>query len=876
MADLTPPRLPRPAAWFLRLLRLGDRRAEVESDVTELYRERHDARGRFYAMRRLLVDILSLAIPRPSIGVLIQDVRHAFRLFRKHAGVVSVTVTGLGLAIAMCTTVFSILNAEVLRPFEMDDPSTVVKVQRLFEHGNSTSWPYSAFVGLQNGSTVASVQASLADTVRLDSAPGEPGTKPEPIAFVSGGYLAMLGGRAAAGRTLDVSDDQPGAAPVVVISHSFWKRHFGGDANVIGRVVRLSSGSATVVGVLRPKFTGPFENPPSLWAPFATYGHVYGGATISTNSQVQVNVIARTAPSVATSSAESMLSSVAVALAPSGSTGSDTAPQKTTGVRFSSGASRIDGPDAASVYLVIAVMFVVLGLVLALACTNVANLLLAGASSRTREFGVRVAMGASRQRLLRQLLSESLVIGLASGALGFMLSMWMVPTLTRMFGSPSAEPVTPDLNVLIFATVIALLSGLGAGLAPARYGARSDVSGVMKSQGLQTGASPKASRLRRGFIGFQAAASMLLLVTAALFLRAALHITHSELGFDANQLVTVGLDFPRSSADSAADADARIAAYLRTAVERVSAVPSVEHVALALSPPFGPVALTNLQRNGSTYVIVNNRTDAAYFKTGGFRIVRGRGYTPDEVAGQAPVALISESLARDFFPNTEPIGASLAPLTVDGSNKVTIIGVVADAMVTHVRGGGGTTYRPIGPDPYSTPQLVIRSTEPDHVIRDIEAALLAIDGRVHPTSTVVRESVTRFMNEPTLIAGLASAVAGLALVLSVLGIFGVTSFVVGQRAQEVSVRMAIGATSADVVWLLIRQNSGPVVIGLGVGLAMALAGSRVLIGALFGISPYDPIAVGSAVVVLASTAFAAVIVPARRAATANPANVLRT
>ncbi len=871
----SPPRLPRVAAWLLTLAFLGDRRLDIEADLTELFDERRRARSSSYAHWRLYRDVMSVIFRPRRMATFFTDARFALRLFRKHAGIVSVTVGGLGLAIAMCTTVFSILNAAILQPFEMDDPSTVFKVQRVYERGNSTSWPYSAFVELQRGSTVAKVEASLSDNVRFADSSDGTATTPEPILFVSGGYLPMLGGRAVMGRTLDASDDRPGTPPVVVISHAFWQRHFSGDRMVVGRTLRLSGGSVTVAGVLRPKFSGPIEKPPSFWAPFATYGALFSGAAISPTSKIHVNVLARTPARTGVSVVQDQLSGVASGLPAVGFDTTDVAPEKTTGAQLRSAASRIDGPDAGSLYLVIGIIFLIVGLVLALACANVANLLLAGASSRAREFGVRIAMGASRQRLLSQLLSESLVIGAAAGVLGFFLSIWMVPSLARIIGLPPSYDVTPNLEVMLFTTAIAIASGIGAGLAPARYGARSDVAGMLKSQSLQAGASPQASRLRRGFIAFQAAASMLLLVTSALFVRAALHITHVDIGFDAGRLVTVGLEFPRSSTGKAADEEARIAAYFRTAVDRVSAVPAVEDVSLALSPPFGPVAITSLKRNGAEYVIVNNRTDAGYFKTAGFRIVRGRGYTPEEVAGQAPVALVSESLVRDFLPGVEPIGASLEPMMVAGGKGVTIIGVVADALVTHVRGGAGTTYRPIGRDPDATPHLIVRSREPDHVIRDVEAALATIDARVRPTSTLMRENVAKFLNAPKILAGLSGSVAFLALVLSVLGIFGVTSFVVGQRTQEVSVRMAMGASAGSVVRLMIRQNLSPVAGGLTVGLVLALAGSRVLTGALSGISPFDALAIVPAVFILSITALAAVALPAVRAARTDPAAVLR-
>jgi predicted permease len=846
------------------------------ADLAELFAERRRARGLFYATRRLVVDLASVAVPRPHFGSTIQDVRHALRLFRKHAGVVTVGFVGLGLSIAMCTTVFTVLTATVLRPYGMDDPATVVRLQRVFARGSSTTWPYSAFVELQHGAAVTPIEASLDDVVRVDERAGEPAPPPEPISFVSGGYLAMLGGRAGIGRTLDPADDRPGAPPVVVLSHAYWKHHFNGDAGIVGRAIHLSAGVATVVGVLQPKFSGPVDNPPSFFAPFAVHNVLYSGAAIGPSSPIQVDVIARVPAD--SSAAQAQLSSVAAGLPAAGFGGSGETPERMTGVQFERAGSPISGPDAGGVYIVIAIIFVVLGLVLALACANVANLLLAGTSARVREFGLRVAMGASRGRLLRQLLAESLLISFAAGAAGFVLSMWLTPVLVRVAGQPVLENPSTNFAVLSFAFVIAVISGLGAGLAPARFGARSDVSGLLKAQSLQAGAAPKASRLRRGFIAFQAAASMLLLVTAALFLRAALYITHADLGFDSNKLLTVSAAFPSASGDPSASELTRLASYWREAISRVQSLPSVEGAALTLYPPFGgAVSMTRMTRDGADYTIFNNRTDSAYFKTAGVRIVRGRSYTAEEAAAGAPVAVVSESLVHEFFHGAEPLGASLATVSAGSlGDGVTIIGVAADSFISQVRGGGsGATYRPIDPKALATAQLIIRASDPSRVVHEVEGVLASIDPQVRPTSSLMRERVDKFMTEPRVLAGLSTAVAVLALVLSVLGIFGVTSFVVGQRTQEVSVRMAIGASAGDVVRLLIRQNMWPVVVGLAAGLGAALLGTRVLTGALLGISPYDPLAIIPAVLVLAVTALAAVTIPALRAARTDPASVLR-
>jgi putative ABC transport system permease protein len=317
-------------------------------------------------------------------------------------------------------------------------------------------------------------------------------------------------------------------------------------------------------------------------------------------------------------------------------------------------------------------------------------------------------------------------------------------------------------------------------------------------------------------------------------------------------------------------------AYWRSALDRVRTLPAVERASLALIPPFGgTVSIRTVDRGGVTYSIHENRTDADYFATAGFRLVRGRGYSADEARANAPVAVVSESVVRDFFGGAEPIGASLASVA-ESLSSVTVVGVVAEAITARIHSDGGwTIYRPLTPADLRGAVLVVRSAVPSASLHDVERTLLAVDPAVRVTTNVMSQDVDRYMNEPRVLAALSAAVAGLALVLAVLGVYGVTTFVVGQRMWELHVRQAIGASTRDIVRLLVRQSLTPVAIGLVVGLTAALAAARVLTPALSGISPYDPIAIGGAVAVLAGAAIAAVLSPALRAARADPAAVLR-
>ena len=692
------PRDPRPSLvvrWLLRRVPLGEHRAEIEADLTELFETRAHARGVLHASWRLCRDIVSLPrryrpisrrVPERTrsgrVGSLLRDLRHGLRLFRRHPGVIGATVGGLALAIAVSTTVFTIINASVIRPYGMDDPASVVQVQMLVTQGMSNEWPYHAFADMRERLALARVEASSQERARFSLTAGNVPARVDSLLLVSGGYLPALGGRPLLGRTLQPSDDDAGAAPVAVLNHHFWTSRLNADRSIVGTTVWLSGSPVTVVGVLERAFTGPVDTPPAFWVPFGSYAALYRDRPIDRTSTMQVSIIARVGAHVDRQAAERELSAVAAALPDVGIRSQSSGLLPVTGVRLDGASSPMAGPDAAEMLIVVSAIFLIVGLILALACANVANLLLAGAAARAKEIGIRLALGASRGRILRQLLGESVLIGVVAGAAGLVLSLWLVPIVTAAAGVPDTYDVRPDAMVFLFTAAMAIVSGVGAGLAPARYGSRGDLVAVLKGQGTQAGGPPAASRLRRWFIGFQAAASILLLVTAALFLREALHTTRLSLGFDADRLVTVAAAFPKSETGGPA-----VEAYWRSALEQVRALPSVERASLTLHPPFGgSISVRDLNRGGEQYHIYENRTDAEYFAAAGLRLVRGRGYSPDEVRAGAPVAVVSERIARDFFDGA-------------GSHRRLTVGRGRTALKRHdrrrgVRRDDGTRDRP--------------------------------------------------------------------------------------------------------------------------------------------------------------------------------------
>jgi predicted permease len=806
---------------------------------------------------------------------MVQDFRFALRLCRKYPAPISIAIGGLALAIAVASSVFTIVDNTMLKPYGMDDPSSVVSVGSTRMHGFPT-WRYSTFLRMREEAQVISVEAFLTDQLRFSRSAGPDGEQRRAALFVSGGYLQMLGGRPEIGRPLVPSDDLPGAALVAVVSHFFWSTELNGDRSALGKVIWLNGTAVTLVGVLGPDFTGPAATRPSIWVPLSAFDDLLGALPLDVNSSTSVDVIARLSPGIGRRAAEENLAAVVNRIAgpsPAGNHRDVRLP-----VQLFSAASPIDGRDAAESYLGLACIFGLVGLVLAVASANTANLLLAATTTRRQEMGVRLSLGASTGRLFRQMVNESLLLAVIAGGAGAFLSIWLSPLLGAAFDLPADYSTAPDLRTVAFTVAIALVCGLAAGLSPARYGSRGNIFEALKAQSGSHG-SPSRSKLRTSFVGFQAAVSIFLLVAAALFARTAIVTAQMEIGFDADHLVTVGLGGSRTEFNESA--------YVRAATESLRALPSVQQVSVTQHLPWGwSLHRVRFSQGGTSYQLNVNQSDEAFFSTAGLRILHGRAFTRDEADQRAPVALVSESVARAFFNRSDAIGQQLPQVPSAGFQEApaTIIGVVSDALLTPMDAQVyGSVYRPLrrlsadATQPSSPPGFVVRTSTPARAAREIEAALRQIDPRVRPEVKLVREAMEPYFGSKRMFAFLAGPTAIVAVLLSVFGMFGVTAFAVAQRMQEVSIRLALGGSIADVRRLLLQDSLRPVAAGLIVGLFAALLVARftATMFNLSGISPHDPLAVSVATLVLLLGALAAVAIPIRRASRAAPASLLR-
>jgi predicted permease len=862
--DPQPPRL---ARWLLRLRPLGARRGEVTADLDEIFAERAAAEGLGPARRRYYRDALSLWAWNLSgkrlVADAIQDLSHGMRVFRRNPGGVAISVAGLAVAIAVTTAVFALLNAAILRPTGVSDPDSTVRVMRAFKNGTATVWPYKDYVTLRENARMP-IEASLGDRARFSAVPtaSSEGGETVALSFVGEGFLRLFGARPLHGRVLQPQDDVTGAPAVAVASYGFWARKLAADPAIVGRQIWLNGKPVTIVGVTPRSFNGFSDQPPSLWAPLASYEVLYGGSPLNRSSVVGVDVRGRIPKGATRAQAEADLSAVAAASA-------TYEPQlgTTAGVRLDPAGSRFSQPDSGILVLVITIVLGILGLVVLLACVNVANLQLASALARGREIGVRLALGAARGRIIRQLVTESLALGLAAGLIGLTLALWLSPALASVVRLPVTVDLTPDVRVYLFVTIVSIAAGIGAGLAPARHGTGGDLLTPLKGDAPRDGSS-RPGRTRSILIGVQAAASLVLIVLAALLTRATVRVTQVDIGFDAERLVAVSPDFTRERYDTA-----KGRAYWMAALDRLRGMPGIQSASLARFSPYGGArSTTEVVRGGRRYLVYSNEVMPDFFSTLGLRLVRGRTFTDAEVSGRAPVVIVSETMAREFWPGQDPVGQSLKPF--DDSDDL-VVGVASDAITEHLRDrSAATLYRPLRQ--FEAARVVVRTQgAPEGMVPPIRDALAAIDPGLRLDITLAATSLRDQVEEPRILAGVAAGLAALALALAIVGIYGVTSFVAGQRTREIGVRVAVGASRSDVLRLLLRDSLKPVALGMAGGAVVALLLGQLLSGLLFGVGGRDPLAFGAAIAILLVSTAAAVFVPASRAARIDPASVLR-
>jgi putative ABC transport system permease protein len=800
-----------------------------------------------------------------------QDLRYAIRNLGKNPGFTLLVLLTLALGIGANSAIFSVVDAVLLRPLPYREAERLVSIA---ESDQANSWASRNAVAPGNFLDWRE-QNQVFEQMGAVSLPGYnlTGTdRPERLlgAATSAGMLHMLGLQPVLGREFGPADDREGAEPVVMISHSLWQRRFGGDPTLIGKTVCLNTIAHTVVGILPAGLQFPNEDV-DLWVPIEQ--------TITTKdmhwrNSHYLDVYARLKPGVTLAQARIEMNRVANALKRS-------YPDTNSGA----GAILISLPEdvVGDIRPALLTLLVAVGFVLLIACANVANLLLVRATDREKEMSIRVALGAGSSRLMRQLLTESVVLSLAGGAAGLLVAGWGRHALLalRPIGLPRFNTMGTDGRVLLFTLGISVVAGILFGLVPALRAARSDLSLALRGTSRGATAGMGTHRLRNLFGAGEIAISLVLLVGAGLLIRSFVRLRNIELGFRTDHTVTARVSIPR---DKYAQ-DTQVASFYDQLLDHVRALPGVEAAGTVSFLPltghnfdesFDVVGRPPRPPSDRTYALIRF-ADPEYFRVLQIPLLRGRGIEDHDRAGTPRAVVISESMARQYWPDTNPIGQHLKVYMGMDQSPWEVVGVVGDVRTKINTGPEPTLYFSYKQAPYRFMVLTVRThANPIAMVEAIRGAVRSIDpdqplSQVRTLDQLAEWTLVPWRFSMTLLASFAA----LALVFASAGIYGAVSYTVGQRTREIGIRMALGAQPGDVLRLILRQGMRVALAGIAVGLAGASYLTQFLVTQLYGVRPTDPLTFGAITLLLAGVVFAASYIPARRATRVDPMEALR-
>jgi predicted permease len=830
---------------------------------------------------------------------LLQDVRYGLRMLAKNPGFTLIAILTLALGIGANTAIFSLLNQVLLRRLAVQNPGELVVLKspgpkrgHVWSDGDDSEiFSYPLYKGLAKNTAVFSgmlarfeFAASIASHGQTDRGSGE---------LVTGNYFEVLGVRPALGRVLSPADDDvQGAHPVLVLSHAYWTRHFGGDAGVLNQTTLVNNTEMTIVGIAQAGFSGiQVGHTPDIFVPMtmkAQMTPIRNGLDDWNDSFLAV--LARRKPGVSTEQAQAginvdypgLLEQQVKSFSHADAKGRQEFLSKKIvlypGAQGRTVAQRDSGPALMALFAMVA-------LVLLISCTNVANLLLAKAAARQREFAIRSALGASPGRMMRQLLVESFLCALGGGGLGLILSTWIMNILTQAVVSEAGvQGVTArvDGSVLGFAAAATGVSALLFGLIPAWRATRIGVSQMLKDQGSTTSAGPGHVRSRKYLVAGQVAFTLLLLTGGALFSRTLWNLRKQNLGLSTENLITFSIS-PQLSGYN----DARTVALVDQLRERLGVLPGVLGVGSSQIPVLtGTDMGTNITVEGRQNLDTDDRHvnfDAVspnYFSAMRIPLLSGREFNAADTATGTKVAIINEAMAKEFFPKRNPIGVHFA-LGEGNAVKpnIEIVGVVKDAKEGHVR----DTRRPYFYQAYSQfgklsgMSFYVRSQqEPLLIANTLRETVRRADANlpVYDLKTVQRV-VDEDLFAERAIAGLSAAFGALAALLAALGIYGVLAYLVVQRTREIGIRVALGAATGQVRWLVFKEVGWMVLAGAAVGLPLAYALARLGESLLYGVHAGDVPAYAASLGIICLVAFAACYIPSRRATRIDPMVALR-
>jgi predicted permease len=819
-----------------------------------------------------------------SLDSLLQDLHYGTRMLRKNSAFCAIAILTLALGIGASTAVFSLVNAVLLKPLPYPNSQQIVFPWRQPPVGlnlgyNEMPWGRPDFLFFARESkTFQSVSAFKSDSFNLT---GSGDAARVDGLRASAGFFPSLGISPIIGRTLTAEEDQAGHEHVVVLSYRLWRDRFGSDTQILGRALQLNSESYTVIGVMPQGFvfpradempnSFPFPRETQLWVPLALIpGPIIPG------EDSELAVIGRLQSGITPAQAQSEMNVMSKRLEDFFPGGKGWFSMKITSME-----QQMAGDMRRPLLLILGAV----GVVLLIACSNVAGLLLSRSLARTKEFTLRAALGAGKWRLMRQLLTEALILAGIGGIAGILIAKAAIH-FVKFFAPPSIprlNEVSLDLRVVLFALAITFVTGILFGLAPAIAGSRDNLVESLKEGGQRSG-SASSAKLRNVLLISEVALALVLVISAGLLTRTFLHLLRVDPGFNPTRVLTFELTLPATKYTD----QPQIVALYQKALQSIRSLPGVESAGITATTPLGGATeSTSLRlpdhpmqdpkaRAFSNYTMIS----PGYFAAAGTPILRGRDFLDSDTADSQPVTIINSAMAKKFWPGEDAIGKQVAPASKKYPAE-TIIGVVADVKRLSLREDPPPEmYVPynqkVWPSLFTMDVILRTKVDPASLTDDVRNALRAVDpdlplAKITTLKTIVDDSMTL----PRFAMLVLGSFAGLALLLASVGMYGVISYFVGQRTREIGLRVALGAQRRDVFGMVLSQGARLAAIGIVLGLLAALAATRMMASFLYGVQPIDPLTFAALPFLLLSIALLACYVPARRAMRVDPMVALR-
>ena len=833
---------------------------------------------------------------------LFKDIRYGFRGLFKRKGFALIAVLTLALGIGANTAIFTLVNAVMLKKLPVYKPEELVLfsdatgegtsiedsprtgVWQLFsyasyEHLLKNNQSFQDIVAVRSGESPLSVRQTDSQANAAVRARGH---------LVTGNYFAVLGVKAMRGRVLTPEDDNPSAPPAAVISHRYWQQQFNSDPNIVGKTLIINGLNFTVAGIAPPEFFGiRVRRPPDYWLPLSFQPQIELRGDYLTNTQAYwLTPLGRLKPGVTMAQAQANMN-LALQQFLTEQAGSKLTEERQKGIQNTyitlvSGQGGLSGLRRAY-STPLQMLMAIVGMVLLIACANVGSLLLSRAASRKSEISLRMALGATRWRIVRQLLTESMLLAIVGGVCGVLLAQWGVTVLVNLVARTSPLDTRPDAGVLLFTLGVSIVAGVLFGLVPAVQASRTNLSSAMKEK----------NRMRTGFLRFnlsslmvvmQVGLSMVLLTGAGLFARSLVKLQGEDLGFDRNNLLLLEID-PRLAGYKPTE----LGSLYQQVIDRVGSLPQVRNVSMATYAPLSGTRRTSsikvtgyVAQPDEDLSVQDILAGPKYAETLGIPLLRGRDIEQRDTPSSQFVAVVNTTFAEHYFKNQNPIGRTFTfDDETDNGKSIEIVGVVGDIKSDDPRDKpDATIYRPIlqiqdGAAFMAT--IHVRTlSDPAAITNQVRQMINQIDDKLPIFGvTTLNDRLRDNLNQDRLIAQLVSFFSALALILACIGLYGVMAHGVARRTNEIGIQMALGARGGNIAWMILRETLYLVLAGLVIGVPAALLGARLIATQLFNMSPTDPLTLTAAAIVLTLVALLAGYLPARRASRVNPLNALR-